>query len=619
MLPSQLPATTGLFVAVDTETSGLHPDDGARVSVVSVAWTDEEGRVRSFAYPFDQGVRDKIEIVQGELSFEVDPNLPESEWVALLDWLSRQRLVFHNAKFDLSMLAAGTREFAGRDLERWLYWDTSLVVKLLDPISSGGLKETADRWKLQGGGERDKQDVLKEYLAKQRKRLGPGLGGRYDLVPWEIMEPYARVDAVLTILLFEHQVERVAMGEARHFDLLHDLDVCRALYRMEQRGVNFDAAASLRAAAVIDRAANEIEKALPFRATTPAAKEYFFNTKGIKPYKTTNTGQPQLDDEVVYRMQRDGVMWAEEWALYVKLQKASSMWYRGYPAACGPDGRLRASYKQTRVKSGRFSVERVQLHAIPKEDKSVHLEGVPSVRALIRPDRGYQMWNLDLSQAELRVAAKYCGCQLMLDMLDGGADFHGITTTEVFHIEPDHPEWKVKRDVAKRLSFGSIFQIGPRTFQATLAKQARLEWPLAQCEKAVKAWRNLYPEFSRAYYASDRFATTNGWVWLMEGTPWQRRSYFGHLDYSNTAWSRRVQGSLALFNGIWLVETERKAPGALVMNVHDSQVLHLPEEDAEQVAYAVAQHGAELATKLFDVGMKVDVNRWAYGEKEIAA
>lgn len=618
MLPSQLPAASGMFVAVDCETSGLHPDDGARVSVVSVAWTDEESRVRSFAWPFDQGILDKLEVVQGELSFEEDPNLDEAEWVALLDWLARQRLIFHNAPFDLRMLRAGTRKFQGRDLERWLYWDTALVVKLLDPISSGGLKETAERWGLQGGGERDKQEVLKEYLRKQRKRLGPGLGDRYDLVPWSIMEPYARVDAVLTILLFEHQVERVSLGEARTFDVLHDLDVCRALYRMEIRGVNYDVAASLHAAGIIDRAAKAIEKQLPFRATTPAAKEYFFKVRGVPAYKRTPTGAPVLDDEVTYRLQRDGVMWAEEWALYTKLQKASSMWYRGYPASCGPDSKLRATYKQTRVKSGRFSVERVQLHAIPKEDKALDLPGVPSVRALIRPDCGYEMWNLDLSQAELRVAAKMCGCEAMLEMLEGGADLHGVTTREVFGIGPDHPDFKVKRDVAKRLTFGSIFQIGPKTFQATLAKAARIEWPLSQCEQAVHGWRHLYPEFSQAYYWSDRFATTNGWVWVMEGTQWARRSHFGPLDYSNTAWSRRVQGSLALFNGIWLIETERKAPGALVMNVHDSQVLHLPEDGAERVAHTVAEHGAELATKLFDVTMKVDVNRWAYGE-EIAA
>ena len=55
-----LPDVEGLTVAVDTETSGLFVDDGATLSVVSVAWRTSGNSglyngITGFAFPFDQG------------------------------------------------------------------------------------------------------------------------------------------------------------------------------------------------------------------------------------------------------------------------------------------------------------------------------------------------------------------------------------------------------------------------------------------------------------------------------------------------------------------------------------------------------------------------------------
>src|SRR5688500_9599120 len=47
---ADLPDTDDLIVAVDTEGSGLYPDDGARISMVSLAFGETEA-----AFPFDHG------------------------------------------------------------------------------------------------------------------------------------------------------------------------------------------------------------------------------------------------------------------------------------------------------------------------------------------------------------------------------------------------------------------------------------------------------------------------------------------------------------------------------------------------------------------------------------
>ena len=81
----ELPPVRGLNVAVDTEASGLHVDDGARVSVVSAAWRMDDGELHSHAWPFDQGTNGKPGRT-GDL-FEQDINCSTGEWMLLVQWL----------------------------------------------------------------------------------------------------------------------------------------------------------------------------------------------------------------------------------------------------------------------------------------------------------------------------------------------------------------------------------------------------------------------------------------------------------------------------------------------------------------------------------------------------
>ena len=132
MLPSDLLAQRIVPdgpIALDTETSGLFVDDGARVAVVSVAWLgdlpvaspgpgepwvassapeviieDFQENVVSFAWAFDQGVEGTGKAEDsGQLSLvDQNQNLPLSEWLALVELLhlvgEECGIVFHHAK-----------------------------------------------------------------------------------------------------------------------------------------------------------------------------------------------------------------------------------------------------------------------------------------------------------------------------------------------------------------------------------------------------------------------------------------------------------------------------------------------------------------------------------------
>jgi DNA polymerase-1 len=595
-------------VAVDCETSGLFPDDSARVSCVACAW-----KGGSLALPYDQGVRDKEEKQTDQLTFEdteEGTNLDEDEWKTLLWMLAKKRLVFHNAGFDLIMLGAGTRHWSGVDLGCALHWDTESAHRILRPNSSAGLDNAARE--LGVGGKQGLDDV-KAWLrsAKKPKR-------RYDLVPWHIIEPYVRGDAETTLALYEEQVRHFKEQEDREQQLKacrREFDLAVVLMRMEQRGIAYDAERSLQAAEEMEGKCADIVARLPFKMTPAGAKKYFLE-QGPTVDRTTPKGAPSIDAEQIETWVEEGVEWAAEYRDATKTKRAVSMYYRGYVDKLGADGRLRCRYRQTKhydnggsgARSGRLSCERVNLMALPKADKIE--EGIVGVRDLLLPKKGCSLISLDMQQAELRCAAKYSGCEKMLTMLNEGVDFHGKTTEDVMHVGRDHPEWKLKRDIGKKLTFMSVFGGGGERFQALLSKETGIHLELEECIQLVANWRQTYPEIMAAYRRAERAFRERGFMKILAGTEYEGRSYLADGDFPHTGWNRCVQGSLAAWLRLWLVEVDKEHPGSLVLTVHDSIVIEAPKKTALKTAKLIAAKSSARASELFKIPMPIDIEVW---------
>lgn len=569
----------------------------------------------SLALPFDQGVRDKLDDPDKpvtQLKFEdteADPNLSEKEWQQLLWLLSQKRLVFHNAGFDLIMMWTGTRHLSGVDLGSALHWDSMIAHRILRPNSSAGLDNAAREL---GIGQKQGLDAVREWLRQAKKPKH-----RYDLVSWSVIKEYVTVDAETALALYEEQM-RHFMEADESVRLLREcrreFDLAVVLTRMEQRGLRYDAERSLRAADELESKVEDIVAQLPFKLTPAGAKKYFLE-QGLVPDRETAQGNPSIDTEQIRDWVKDGVQYAAEYRDATRAKRAAGMWYRGYAAKMGEDGRLRCRYRQVKVRddgamdtgtrSGRLSAERVNLQAMPKDDKIE--EGMVGVRDLLLAKKGCSLISLDMSQAELRAAARFSQCETMLQMLSEGVDFHGKTTEEVMGVERSHEEWKLKRDIGKKLTFGAIFGIGGEGFQKLLTRETDIHLPLEECEELVRNWRRTYPEIMKSYRRAERVFRERGYVRILPGTEYESRSYLADGDWPHTGWNRMVQGSLAAWLRLWLVEIEREVPGAIVLTVHDSVVLELPKRTAKKTTQAVADKAAERASALFDTPMIVDL------------
>ena len=661
-------------ISCDTETSGLFADDGARVSTVSVAWVDWNGEwadfsdrlvyreevidgdgniayVASVAWPFDQGVTGKPEDRgQGMLWAEAE-NLDKAEWVALCDWLEKVgNLVWHNAPFDLEKFRVGPRwaPDIGRELEHVTTWDTMNVTQFLYPLLTlpGHSKPTLalkDVMTILMSGISEEvvaseQEIIKKYLRKAK--LPPG---RWDLMPWDVIEAYAGEDARLTIRLKNHQVHDIEMGRFPHAGANPDEayaaiirrmeKAIKPCYRMERRGLPYDEVRSRLAADMCAVRAKEVAERLPFAPPTPdEAKAFFFGqgvtSKGeerldLPAYELTDKGAPSLTAEVLQRMVNDGVPHAAVWAEYRKVQTAESMWYTGYADKMGQDGRLRTRLKPTGAVSSRFSASRVNLQATPQDYRlSDHaiLDGIPTPRALIQSavdalqmgGVGWKLYRLDLEQAELRVAADYAGEDKMLQMIQDGVDLHTYTTMELFpDVDPDDPLFKSKwRQVGKKGNFSLCFGSEWKTFAEMVAKDTGIYLPEQESRRIVRDWNGLYKAYRPCIETHSRKVARRqaqhgyGWIDLKN----KERRWFGKYEETHKAFNQRVQGNLAQFGLDWIYATDTYLIGqgldeykaGLVLTVHDSQELLLPDNEAgEAMAETCANFGRELWKEWF--------------------
>ena len=599
------------LVDVDTETSGLHPDDGAVVTVVSLAWRDGD-TIYAGAWPFGQGRDDRPKTPPEQIDVA---DLGPGEWQALLRWLSRAGggLSGHNIVFDLQMLALQQKpRYPGRDLSHRLVWDTMIAAQELWPErESHALKALA-------------VDLLDEDADAEQKALAPHLGTkadpRYDRVPWAVMRPYALADAVYTNRIRHIQGDLIWEGHrgARH--ITTQLQLTRAILDMQLLGVPYDPGLSRRCAEILEEASERIGSGLPFKPTPVGAKDWFFKADDgprVKPFQHTPTGQPALTSDLTERLVEMGIPHAESYLRFTRYRSAVSKWYGPFADRAGQDNRIRTSFRQGKVRSSRLSASRINLQAVPND---FHIKlPVPTPRQLIMhavsaQHPGWELWDLDLATAELRIASMYAGCRRMLDLIGEGRDAHGETATALFGTRPGDAEYPKHRNVAKRGNFSLIFGSGARTFRDMVRKESGVELTPREATDIVEKWRGLYPEFGSAIDYHSAVVQRCGYVELPNG----RRRYYAKGEDSHSAFNQLVQTMQAEFTKQWLIDTNqmlrcyRRWGGGLLLMVHDSLVMLLPATQAEREIARITEYGTELWSRFFpDVPGKIDCKRWS--------
>ncbi len=546
--------------------------------------------------------------------------------------------------------------------ERRRHIHCTMVVQkqLIDPLEVAALKPTSKR--LWGEDEGTEAEELKAELA----RVGVGMTKRYDLLPWcGAVGRYAAKDTNLAHRLREYQdAAREEGAVLPNFDelLRTELALRTTLYRMERRGVAYNAEASFAQGAELRERCRALAATMPFDPSKPnSAKRYYFgpvcdrpelldggegadafvfhdkncpgcsgkNGLGYEPLsRTEKTQAPQLDIQGVHALAEKGAPWTAEYLLYTKMRNSDSKWYTGWAARTGDDGRIRTQYKQCMneanragdagggTKSGRLAVGFWQCQAIPHG----HLipEGAQPVRGYIGDEPGWVQYEHDLATGEMRVVTVIAGSTKMWDAIDAGADLHAMNARALFREkgDPSHPKFKQFRNAAKRGTFGIIYGGGPMALKEQIEAASGEKISLNDVKAAIQAFFETYPEFKRmadqATYKVSRWMGGPGYLTMLDG--WRR--WYAYNEKSHSAVNQVIQGNLARAMIVWMCEVEKELPDVLLLQIHDSLVTrHRDTPEGHAQAQRVSDIGERVFRKYFDVRGRlmtwgIEPDRW---------
>lgn len=205
---------------------------------------------------------------------------------------------------------------------------------------------------------------------------------------------------------------------------------------------------------------------------------------GLTTTRTTNTGAKSTDAQALEALSRRhaGIRGLLSYRETSNLTKRLDKWLDEYSQS--RDGRVHASFAQTRVVTGRFSANDPALQQLPKtwlwsnsvdEEFNPIIEGANgegywagNFREFLAAGPDHYMLGFDYSQLELRVIAGVTQDPTLQNAFASGIDPHVATGAMMLGIPVDQVGSK-ERSIGKTMNFALTYGMGPKSMAERLA------------------------------------------------------------------------------------------------------------------------------------------------------
>ncbi len=581
------------FFGIDTEGTGFYPRD-AYVIGISLCYERDHGAYID-ADCVTEAVIDKLQ----ELAY-------------------KKTAVFHNAKFDRGFLYYHFKLIFNN------YEDTMLLHYLLDENPGGhGLKQLALKYTKYGDYEKPMYDFIDEYCKKHGIRKEDFT---FDLIPFDIIKTYAAIDSVVTFLLYCKF--KPAIIKNKKLLWVYDnilIPGSTFLETMQDHGVPFDAARLQKAQRMMQ---DDIDKAVEKLYENPIIRQFeesqgkqfnpgsvmqlralLFDFLKLTPTgKKTDGGKDSTDAEVLTEL-------AEEHpvpGLILEIRKKNKIkntYLDKILPQLNRDSRLRTGFNLHSTTSGRLSSSgKLNMQQLPRDNTTKNKitgEIIPgftaAVKGCIKARPGYKIVSMDLTTAEVYVAAVLSKDKKLIEVFKSGGDFHSSIAKQVFKltcpVEEIKERYPLLRQIAKTVTFTIMYGGGANKIAWQVTKDSRADNPDA-------------PEYTKEeaeIVIRDYMGTFKGLAtWLENGQDQIKRdgfiySFFGRKRrLPNVFSSDRVVAGHTVRSGInFLVQSNasdlnllaaidmQKFIEASGMNaqifalVHDSILAEVPEDELD--------------------------------------
>ena len=484
--------------------------------------------------------------------------------------------IFHNAKFDLQVLWRAGIRFNGR------FWCTMLMSHMVDENTPHDLEWCSKHYVGESSGKEKKIHELASAC------------GAWEAVPPEAMAKYAERDVELTYQLYQKLHPLLEEEEMLHL-WGKEMELCRVLAEMEHRGiaVNKDRCRDLNKACVEEMLVIKDKLGIdPMKSSE--LMPFLFNdlklpipSKVGKPTKDWPNGRPSLDEETLLKYDVPEVKLVLR---YRGLLKAKSTWLEPFLEYAHTDGRLHALFNQHGTVTTRLSSSKPNMQQIPRDESS---SPVP-IKKILSATEGYELWEFDYSQIELRLAAAFAQEESMLITLREGGDIHQLTANLC----------DIDRHSGKTLNFAMLYGAGSGKIGQLLGVS------LNEGREILATFHAAYPKLKFAADLVQQKALNRMWIRYWNG----RRRHFTESWETHKAFNSWVQGGAAqiMYESCrQLYKQYDEAPSRVVGMVHDSVWVEIPKDEVTPEVFRIKTVMSTWPQAHFKLPFPVDYKRLA--------
>ena len=580
------------LIGVDTETDGLDPmqcnlvgiclasaDDNGKVAkgyYIPIAHTDEIG----FPLPASKGGNfDFNKAKEWFCAFFADatPAAGADAGDASGSKTSRA-FVFHNAKFDLHVLARAFK-IPQAVIDKANIVDTLIAAWMLSPGQSGLGLDNQVMQRLQ-----HEMIPIENLIGRGKNQI------TFNRVPVKDATEYGAEDAVYTLRLWEPLRRDLEKLDYEKYFFEQEMPLLKVLYQMESVGVAIDVPALKALEQELAHRIENLEKEIcdmagvEFNIGSPKQLgDVLFDTLGLPEIKKRSTDAVVLE-ELSYKAPHPIVFSVIE---YRELKKMQSTYISVLPTLLNPDTRrIHTSFIQWGTATGRLSSRDPNLQNIP-----VRSDLGKKIRAAFIPQsKDNVILAVDYSQIELRMLAHLSGDSALIESYKEGIDIHARTAAAIYGVDIAEVNSDMRRD-AKVVNFGVLY--GMTAFR--LSRDLKI--PMSQAKDFITGYFDMYQGVQQYIEDVKASAHRDGYVETLSG----RRRYIAGIDSSDRMESQMaermavntpVQGSAADLIKIAMIRIQKRIneenlPLKMMLQVHDELVFECPRDQVEAMSQMV--------------------------------
>ena len=428
----------------------------------------------------------------------------------------------------------------------------------------------------------------------------------------KIDEDDSKVRISVMRIIFERQQKKLEdLPRIREIAEKLDFPMSLVLFKMEKAGVEicpeifakmsveFAGEISKIEKEIFEIAGREFNVASPLQLSKVLFEDLGLPTKGIKKSKNGfSTGQKELDKL------REYSPIVEKIEQFREFSKLKSTYVDALPKLADEKNRIHSNFAQDVTTTGRLSSSNPNLQNIP-----IRSELGRRIREGFVAKKGNLLVSADYSQFELRLAAVLANDKPLIETFEKDLDIHAKTASEVFGVPIDEVS-KEQRRVAKIINFSVLYGVGAHNLSGTIGVG------FYEAKKYIEEYFNAHKPIRELMDNTLKKAQDEGFVETFFG----RRRPMPDIKSSNfmiremakrAAQNMPIQGTEAdLMKRAMLAVDEKIVKAGLgeqILQIHDSILVEVPAENAENVAEILKQEMESVAPEL-SVKLKVEVS-----------